>query len=163
MAFSVVNLAGAQPIATTSTVQKHPLGQKCRGYDSTYGYAEFIYLLGIANTAVGSVVTYNGATWITALAPAGTNIPQPIGVAMSANVAAQYGWYQISGLAVAAKNAVTASLVAGTAVGVVTAGVLNNTATGAEVEGAIVAATATATASTVVVLLNQPNMQGRIT
>ncbi len=29
------------------------------GYDPTYGNAEFIYLTGVANTAVGSWVTYD--------------------------------------------------------------------------------------------------------
>ncbi len=140
------------------------LGRIIEANDPVYGTGEFILLPGVTGTVVGSVVTYNSTSYTTALAPAGTNLPQPIAVSMAANASSStWSWYQISGIAVAAKNAVTASLVAGTAVGVVTAGVLNNTATGAEVQGALVAATATATAATVQVVLNRPHMQGRIT
>lgn len=138
------------------------LGQIVRATDPTYGTGEFILLAGVASTAVGSVVTYNTTSFTTALAPAGTNIPQPIAVAMAANTSAStWSWYQISGVAVCAKSSV--SLVAGAAVGITTAGQLNASATGAEVQGAVVAATATTTATTIQVTLNRPHMQGRIT
>ena len=165
--FPLAVVDSGQATANNSTaVPTFPakLGMIVRATDPTYGEGEFILLAGVASTAIGSVVTYNTTSYTTALAPAGTNLPQPIAVAMSANTAATtFGWYQISGVAVAAKNAVTASLVASTPVGIVTAGVFNNTATGAEVQGALVAATATATATTVQVVLNRPHMQGRIT
>ena len=82
---------------------------------------------------------------------------------MSANVADQYGWYQISGIAVVAKAA-TVSLAAGVAVGVQSTGVINATASGKEVEGALVAAVASATSgrTTVKVVVNRPVMQGRV-
>ncbi|MDQ5904972.1 MAG: hypothetical protein QG672_2566 [Pseudomonadota bacterium] len=67
MTYAVHNLAGAQPIATNSTTQKHPLGQLCRATDPTYGQGEFIYLLGVASTTVGDVVKYNATTYQTAL------------------------------------------------------------------------------------------------
>ncbi len=63
--------------------------------DPTYGVGEFIYLLGVASTVVGSWVTYeqdNGATTLLA-----ANAIGPVAVSMSANVASQYGWYQIYG------------------------------------------------------------------
>lgn len=164
MAYSITTpYVGAQPIANTETVQKHPLGTIVRAIDPTYGEGEFIYLLGVASTAVGNVVTYTASTYTTALAPAGTNVPQPIAVAMSANVASQYGWYQIGGVAVAVKNATTATLPAGAAVGITTAGILYNTSTGSEIQGAVVGTTATVAVSTVQVTLNRPHMQGRIT
>lgn len=152
---------GCQPIANTETVQKHPLGTIVKGFDPTYGEAEFIYLVGVASTAVGSPVTYSTTAWTTTLAPVGTNIPQPIAVSMSANVASQYGWYQISGNAVALKS--SASLDPGAAVGVATAGYLTATATGKEVFGAVVSATATGSATSVTVMINRPHMQGRVT
>ena len=37
MAYAVTNLAGAQPIANTSTEQKHVLGTIVRAWDPTYG------------------------------------------------------------------------------------------------------------------------------
>lgn len=88
-----------QAINETSTTQKHPLGTIVRAKDPTYGSGEFIYLKGIGSTVVGSWVTYNVTPGTTALlAP---NAIGPVAVAMSANVASQYGWYQISGDALA--------------------------------------------------------------
>lgn len=88
----------AQPIADTSTTQLLPLGTIVRAYDPTYGAGEFIYLLGVASTAIGSWVTYNQDDNSTALLAA--NAIGPVAVSMSANVASQYGWYQISGKAI---------------------------------------------------------------
>ncbi len=165
MAFTIQNpAAGYQPIAVTDTTQNHALGTIVRGVDPTFGEGEFIYLLGVASTAVGSPVTYNAVTYTTALAPVGANKPQPIAFAMSANVASQYGWYQISGIAVAAKTC-TVSLALGATVGILTTGLVAGTGSGKEVQGALVAAVASATAgrTTVRVVCNRPHMQGRVT
>lgn len=89
---------GLQPIATTSTVQNHPLGTIKKAKHSTYGEGEFIYLLGVASTAIGSWVHFSMDDGSTALTVA--NAIGPVAVAMSDNVASQYGWYQISGKAV---------------------------------------------------------------
>ena len=164
MAYTIATpLIGAQPIAVTDTTQNNQIGTIVRATDPTYGDGEFIYLKGVANTVVGSVVTYNSLTGQTTLAAPGTNLPQPVAVAMSANVANQYGWYQISGIAVASKTA-TISLAAGAAVGVKTTGLLASTGTGKEVQGALVAAAASNTTGriTVKVVLNRPHMQGRV-
>lgn len=164
MAYSIHTMMGAQPIANTETTQKHPLGTIVRGVDPTYGEGEFIYLLGVASTAVGSIVTYDASTYQTVLCAVGGNIPRPIAVAMSANVASQYGWYQISGVAVCKKTC-TVSLAAGAAVGVLTTGLIAGTGSGKEIAGAAVAAVASATAgrTTVSVMINRPRKQGRIT
>lgn len=163
MAFTV-DLIGAQPIATTDTVQRHPLGTIVRGWDPTYGHAEFVYALGVASTAVGSIVTYDPTTYQTTLCAVGGSIPRPIAVAMSANVASQYGWYQISGVAVCKKTC-TVSLAAGAAVGVLTTGLIAGTGSAKEIQGAVVAAVASATAgrTTVQVMIQRPTKQGRIT
>lgn len=101
-------IVGVQPLSETSTVQKHAEGTIVWGQDDTYGRGEFIYLKGIANTVVGSLVTYDQTLHTTALAPATGGIG-PVAVAMSANVASQWGWYQISGAAaVKAPNAMSA-------------------------------------------------------
>ena len=92
---------GTQSIAATSATQQHPLGTVvCAVDDATtaYGSGEFIYLKGLAATAVGSWVTYSQDDNTTALLAA--NAIGPVAVAMSANVANQYGWYQIFGKAV---------------------------------------------------------------
>lgn len=164
MAYKITTpLAGFQGVAVTDTTQNHAVGTIVTGDDPIYGGAEFIYLKGVANTVVGSVVTYNTTAGTTTLAPAGSNKPQPVAVAMSANVANQWGWYQISGIAVVAKAA-TVSLAAGAAVGVQSTGVINATASGKEVTGALVAAVASATSgrTTVQLVINRPRMQGRV-
>ena len=92
------SVVGSQAIASTSTTQNHELGKIVRATDPTYGSGEFIYLQGAANTAVGSWVTYNADDWTTTLLAA--NAIGPVAVAMSANVASGYGWYQISGKAI---------------------------------------------------------------
>ena len=99
MAYSITDpVIGSQPIATTSTTKNHPLGTVVRAEDPTYGAGEFIYLAGVANTAVGSWVKYMEDGFTTSLLAA-NDIGQ-VAVAMSANVASQYGWYQIKGKAV---------------------------------------------------------------
>lgn len=87
---------GVQPIAVTSTVQNHPFGRMVAADDPTYGEGQFIYLGGCASTVVGSVVTFNSSTGTTALASTSTPA-NALAVAMSANVAGQFGWYQVLG------------------------------------------------------------------
>jgi hypothetical protein len=99
MPFTITNtLVGAQAIAETDTVQRHPVGTIVNAYDPIYGGGEFVYLLGVASTAIGSWVTFNRDDGSTALLAA--NAIGPVAVAMSANVASQYGWYQITGKAI---------------------------------------------------------------
>lgn len=99
MAFSSVeNRAGLQAIADTVTTQQHPLGTTIRAVDPTYGEGEFIYLKGVASTAVGDLVIFDTYAGTTTRAVAGSR--GPAAVAMSANVANQYGWYQVAGAAV---------------------------------------------------------------
>jgi hypothetical protein len=178
--YSDIHVIGVTPIAntdagiippgnvntgSTTTIPTPPLmpGMIVRAVDPTYGEGEFILLKGVASTAVGSIVTYNTSSFTTALAPAGTNKPQPIAVAMSANTSSSnWGWYQISGIAVAAKTAAT-TLSADVAIGVATAGLVSASSTGAEVQGALVAVAAGTSATTVQIVINRPHMQGRIT
>jgi hypothetical protein len=88
---------GYPAITDTDTTKKVPLGTIVTAVDETYGVGEFIYLTGVASTVVGSWVGIMPATGATILATA--NGTYALGVAMSANVASQYGWYQISGVA----------------------------------------------------------------
>lgn len=89
---------GHQPIAQNSPVQNHPLGTIVQAYDPVYGGGEFIYLKGVANTALGSWVNFwtdDGSTALLA-----TSITAPVAVAMAPTVADEFGWYQITGKAV---------------------------------------------------------------
>lgn len=92
------NFLIGQNIDETSTTQNHELGTIATMKHATYGVGEFIYLQGVASTAVGSWVTYNADDNTTALLAA--NAIGPVAVSMAANVASTYGWYQISGKAV---------------------------------------------------------------
>lgn len=180
MAFTPAeNRLGIQPIATSNAVisglqsgqsqfngQAHPLGTIVKAYDPTYGEGEFIYLLGVANTIVGSAVTWGGQssgtpTYQTTLAAATANQGAPVGFAMSANVAGQYGWYQIAGTAVAATNG---TLAAGPSkVYLAGSGQVTSTqANGAELVNAInVTATGTPAANQALIEINRPFAQGQ--
>lgn len=165
MAYSLIDdVIGAQALTVTDTVQRHPLGKIVRGKDPIYGEGEFIYLLGVANTIVGSVVTWHPSTFQTTLCAVGGNVPQGVAVALSANVAGQWGWYQVGGVAIGAKSA-TICLVAGVAVGVLTTGLFAGTASNKEISGAVCAVTASAKTGvvTVPIMLTRPTKQGRVT
>ena len=164
MAYRITDqVLGGQPIAATETTAKHPLGSIVGGVDPTYGAGEFIYLKGVASTVVGSLVNYDPYLATTTVAPATTGIG-PIAVAMSANVASQWGWYQIAGTAaVKAPNAI-----------VVGADVFMLAATPGSVDDAIVAGeqilnakvsttTGTPSSGLALVTINRPFHQGQIT
>jgi hypothetical protein len=101
-------ILGVPPIASTNLAAtamgaagRAPgplLGTIVQANDPTYGTGEFIYLAGLAATAVGTWVTYNGDDFTTTLLAA--DAIGPVAVAMSANLAGYYGWYQISGKAI---------------------------------------------------------------
>jgi len=93
------NFLVGQNVDETSTTQNHALGTIVAMKHATYGVGEFIYLQGVASTAVGSVVTYNADDHSTTLAVA--DAVGPVATAMSACVASNYGWYQIGGKGVA--------------------------------------------------------------
>lgn len=57
---------------------------------------EFIYLKGVASTAVGDLVTYDELGVTTRSVPSAVG---PCAIAMSACVASEFGWYQVRGLA----------------------------------------------------------------
>jgi hypothetical protein len=89
-------------IDENTTTQEAPLGTIVTAVDqgdTAYGAGEFIYLQGLASTAVGEVVVYNADDYTTKLAVA--NDVGPVATAMSACVASEYGWYQIQGKGVA--------------------------------------------------------------
>lgn len=166
MAFGIYTPAGMQPIANTETAAKHALGQTVRAVDPTYGEGTFIYLLGVANTLVGSLVTFNTTTWQTTLSPTSNPNPggQPVAVAMSANVATQYGWYQIEGLATIKKTGVSVNPGVPIFISATAGRIKVLLSAGMQVLGARTAnlATVVTTTSTVVCLIARPHLQGQI-
>ena len=89
---------GVSQITAVDTTARHPLGTRIKAFDPTYGQGEFIYLKGVASTALGSWVTFAQDDNTTALLAA--NAIGPVAVAMAATVANTFGWYQIYGKAV---------------------------------------------------------------
>lgn len=117
-----------------------PLGTKVRAKDmgtTDYGFGEFMYLQGCASTVRGSVVTIND-NWLTALVVA--DAKGGVGVALAANVASNYGWYQILGRGVATSET---TIVDGTQAYVgATAGYIDDAATaGDQIIGMIISST----------------------
>lgn len=161
MAFTHRELVGGQPIANTETTQNHPLGTITRGWDPTFGEGEFIYLLGVASTAVGDLVVWDGVTYATTRAPVTANLGRGVAVAMSANVASQYGWYQIGGTAVINKSAVV--LANTTAIGINSTAKIGASASGKQILNARTANSTVSATATARVTINRPFLQGRVT
>ena len=159
--------AGVTMANGTSAIPTPPgtLGQVVRAFDPTYGEGEFIMLVGVASTVVGSLVTYNATTYQTTLSANTANQATPVAVAMAATTAGLFGWSQIGGLAVIKKTAVAVN--AGVSVfQSATAGrIMATAASGKAILGAKSAnlATVASTVSTVIVSINRPHMQGQIT
>lgn len=154
------------PAGVTTIIPTPPnvLGSVVRAFDPTYGEGEFILLKGVTSTAVGSLVVYDGTTYATTLAPTTAAQARPVAWAMSANTSSTaFGWYQISGTVVAVKSAV--AIAPRVAIGVNSTGKIGNTGTGKEIEAARSAnlATVASATTTVTIVVNRPNLQGRIT
>lgn len=169
MAYFITDqLAGYPAIADTSTTQGAPaLGTVVRAVDPTYGEGEFIYLLGVADTVVGSMVKYNATTYQTELVTVanGKNKGVPVAIAMSANVASQYGWYQISGNAVIKKTSVAVTPQVPVFISATSGRIKVLASAGQQILGAQTAnlTTIVTTTSTVVVTIDRPHTQGQIT
>lgn len=160
---SVDGRIGHQPIATTDTVQNHPLGTVIRAKDPTYGEGEFVYLKGVASTVVGSLVTYDIYAGTTTLCPA-TGGKGSVAVAMSANVASQYGWYQIFG--VAAVKAPNAMVVGADVFPLAsTPGSVDDAAVAGEqiLNATVASSTGTPSSGLALIQINRPFLQGQIT
>lgn len=158
MPYKLVDLqTGLQNINETSTVRNHDLGTMCNGQDEVLGEGRFIYLRGVASTIVGSAVVFDTA-FQTTLAVAASR--GAVAIAMSANVANQFGWYQVLGTAVVS----AATVVANTACQLTAvAGQLDDTTTATNfVDGAVFkSATGTPAANQAYAQINYPTAQGR--
>lgn len=94
--FSVPSpLAGGsnQALAETSAVQNYPLGTRVKAWDPVLGEVEAVYCKGVASTAAQELIQINpDFTTARVAVPVGY-----CGVALSANVANQFGWYVVKG------------------------------------------------------------------
>ena len=159
----IANTDAGATFAYNSTAYPSPpnkLGMIVRAFDPTYGEGEFILLLGVASTAIGSLVIWDASTYQTTLCATTANQARPVAVAMSANLAATWGWYQIGGSAVVAKST-GVKLSGSVSVGVNSTGKIGATASGKEILAARNVVTAASAATTAVIVLNRPHLQGR--
>lgn len=132
---------GLQPIGETSSTQNHVLGLVTEAKDVTYGPGRFVYCKGVASTAAGDVCSYDTANGDTArVVSAGGTSTGPVGVAMSANVASRFGWYQIEGAGPVATTSVSAD---DRLYMTATAGTLDNAVVASDLVTGIVARSAT--------------------
>lgn len=162
MAYTIQDtFVGMPPIADTNEsggyLDLPALGTIVKATDPTLGSGEFIYLKGVASTVVGSIVNYDDAYQTALDTTAVTGPARPLAVAMSANVADQYGWYQISGMAVATKSAAV-SFADGAGLGA-GSGLAVAVATGSIIQGAVVRTVASAKSdvTTVAIAINRPH------
>lgn len=155
---------GCPPIASTlpastaagrSTPWK--FGDIVKAVDPVLGVGEFIYLPGVASTGVSELVIYDLNAGTTKRAVAGDR--GPCAVAMAANVANQFGWYQISGLSPIKSATVVA---AGNVFLTATAGQVDDaTVAGDKVDGArFKTADGTPAAGYAYVMLDRPSLNG---
>ena len=140
------------------------LGMIVKATDPTFGDGEFILLTGVASNAVGAAVIWDGTTYVPTLAPVTANMGRPVAFSMSAATAAQWGWYQIAGTAVALKST-SAKFLAKVALGVISTGKVGSVSSGKQILNARTAnaATVVSATTTVNVVINRPGFMGRVT
>ncbi len=165
--FPIESILGLKGFSNIDTATALPIGFIARGLDSASGKGggEFVYLPGVANTVVGSLVVYNPAAQSTTLAPNTANLGQPLAVAMAACATTKnFGWYQISGVAVVKKAAIGFNPNVRVFLSATAGRVTSTIATGKEVLDArsVNAATVASATSTINVLLNRSFAQGQI-
>jgi len=106
MAWSILTpgLAKYQAIDETSTTKNFPLGFMVQAFDESgvQGCCTFVYCSGVASTIA--------TDWVTIAEDFATirlvaNAKGPVAVAMSACVASEYGWYQVTGKAIGGSGA----------------------------------------------------------
>lgn len=90
-----LSTGGPQAISATSTVQNYALGTEAEASDAVLGTARFVYAQGVASTAAGDFVVLNPDG--TTTRAAGGTAKGHVGIAQSACVASNYGWYCVYG------------------------------------------------------------------
>lgn len=152
-----------QPIQSVSATQLLPFGTIVRAYDPIMGAGEFMYLQGVASVVAGSRVSYTAHTGVTVLSDATQNSGLPNAFAMAALVASTFGWFQISGAAIAV-NGGTAAVGTGK---VAASGAITSAAvTGGQILGGVILVangttfTKTCTTKNGSTLLQVPNFDG---
>lgn len=109
MYYNIEDSPIAQDIHAFSATQLAETGRVVRAVDALFGMGEFMYMPGVASTAVGDAILINPYLATTTRCPATGGVGL-IGIAMSANIlTTTYGFYQISGAAVIRANGAVAA------------------------------------------------------
>lgn len=176
-------ILGAGPIGYTTTapgvavlpgsVLEPQLGEIRNGWDSTLGWAEFIYLRVPTSTAITAGLLYQWASpYTVAVLPVlatSKNTGHQVAVAVTTLTSdatnVNYGWFQISGLATVLKTAVASTPDAKVYASATAGRVKLLTSAGGEITGMRTADAATVASgtSTITVYMNRPAIQGQIT
>lgn len=144
-------LIGSQPVGnyfTPDNIQRHKLGAILDFVDPYWGGGQAIYLQIPVSTAfkVGECVTFGTNQYVATDVPNTANLAYSVAFALNANAsnasAVQYGWFLISGNALALS---TASVAAGAAIGITAAGKLGANSAGKQIQNAMVSLPATTT------------------
>ena len=144
--------------------QVHPLGTIVQAQDISalgFGTGEFIYLQTNSTNSIGSLVVYDPVNKTTTLAPNTANLDQPVAVALFANTATSWGWFQINGVAQIKKNASPVSKNAVVYLSSTAGSVAGTQANGKQIVNARSVASAASAASFVNVLIQRPFAQGQ--
>lgn len=156
---------GMQAFSVTAvdTIQRDAIGTILRGFDDLLGEGEFMYLPGAAGLLSGDAVVVDmlpGAQSVTRASTAQANAGQMFAIAQTAVPAGSYGWFQVSGCAIAN---VVAGTVAGRAMLSATVGALSSApSNGAQIIGGrITSAAGTPLAGQAYVTLNRPSVQSQ--
>lgn len=163
---SVKPQVSVQGIGTVSPVPVYPGGKIIRASDPVYGNGEFVYLQGAAGTIVGTLVTWGATTagvptHQTTILPSAPNQGVPIAVATAAILAGQWGWYQISGVAIA--SAVTFAAPGPAYIGAAGQAIGTAAASKQILNAAGISAVGTPAAGQVLLQIDRPHAQGAIT
>ena len=101
-------LASVGLLTDVDTTQRNSLGQRETDENSN----EYVYLPGVASLVAGDFVMYSLATYVPTrlLNDAGSSTAGLVAVALTATLAANWGWFQIYGNVLVANIATTSSV-----------------------------------------------------
>lgn len=142
------------------------LGMIVNGWDTTnyVGGGSFIYLKGYTGCVAGTIVQWDGSTFVAAAATSTANSGRPIAVAMTTVTSTQYGWFQVQGKVAILKTAVKISPDSRVWLSATAGRFFSTATTGKQILGARTANSATiaSATSTVYVYIQYPFVQGQI-
>lgn len=130
--YSTVDAVGAQRVA---------LGKQTEGIDSSSYAATYVYGKAGGTIAAGNIVVFD-AGWSAVVCPTTANTGRAIAVALNAMTVGQFGWFQVTGMAVMSASA---SVAAGTPIGATTAGNVGANSAGRQILGAVSVVASTGT------------------